>query len=58
MTLVSRLPPPKRERDSQGFNPSKAHTLECQDCGSSYRAKDLRCTRPPDYSNMFFTVKN
>ena len=49
------LPPLKIK--SLGFLPSKTHSLECQDCGSSYYAKDLGCIRPPDSSSMFFMLK-
>ena len=56
MTLVSRLL--SQERESHSFLPSKAHTLECQDCGSSYRTENLRCIRPLDYLDMFFTSRN
>ena len=66
MILVSHFPPSEkdrerereRERESQGFHPSKAHTLECQNHGSSHWVEDLGCTRPPEYSNIFFIIRN
>ena len=58
MTLIDHLPLLERKRESQGFHHSKAHTLECQDCGLNHWTKDLGYKRPPDYSNMFFMVRN
>ena len=43
-----------KEIGSQNFLHSIAHTLKCQDRGSSHQAKDLRCARPPDFSGMLF----
>ena len=45
MTCEGYLPPPGRE--NHNLLPSKAHTLECQDRGSSHQAGDLGCTKPP-----------
>ena len=50
ITLAGHFPHLKereRERESQGFHSSKAHTLECQDRDLSHRTKDLGYTRPP-----------
>ena len=41
------LPFSEREREHHSLLSFKAHTLECQDHGSSHRTKDLGCTRPP-----------
>ena len=56
MTLVSCLPPP--ERDNQGFHIFKVHTLKYQDRGLSHQIEDSEYTKPPNYSGMFFTVRN
>ena len=40
------LPPLERDKESHSLLPSIAHILECQDCSSSYRVEDLKCTRP------------
>ena len=56
MTLVSCLPPLKR--DNQGFHIFKVHTLKYQDRGLSHQIEDSEYTKPPNYSDMFFTVRN
>ena len=37
---------PSSERESHSIFHSKAHTLECQNCGSTHWEEDLGCTRP------------
>ena len=37
----------QREKKRNSLIPSKAHTLECQDRGSSHQVENLGCTRPP-----------
>ena len=58
MTCGKSCVPPserKRERESHRLLISKAHTLECQDCGSSHWVEDLWCTRPLVYTLVYKT---